>query len=155
MNSVAQMIALSLVVVGLVGGSVEQEQKSAKTATPQKQASSPHAFGESYATLLPGQKRLLDDFVRGYNQTTGSKLIPEQAYNGGRVSVRTTFDAVTHALLSTKLTNEKGQSLGLAIDLVDALDQVLGEEAGAGGDRQFRVYVYLKPNAIRHPERQS
>ena len=90
----------------------------------------------------------MDDFVRRYNQTTGSKLVPEQAYNGARVSVRTTFDAVTHALLSTKLTNEKGQSLGSAIDLVDALDQVLGEEAGAGGDRQFRMYVYLKPNAI-------
>ena len=78
----------------------------------------------------------------------GSTLDPEQAYNGARVSVRTTFDAVTHALLSTKLTNEKGQSLGRAIDLVDALDQVLGEEAGAGGDRQFRMYVNLKPNAI-------
>ena len=58
------------------------------------------------------------------------------------------FDAVTHALVSTKLTNEKSQSLGRAIDLVDALDQVLGEEARAGGDRQFRMYVYLKPNAI-------
>ena len=25
---------------------------------------------------------------------------------------------------------------------------MLGEEAGAGGDRQFQVYVYLEPNAI-------
>jgi hypothetical protein len=55
---------------------------------------------------------------------------------------------VTHALLSTKLTNEKGQSLGLAIDVVEALDQVLEEEAGAEGDREFRMYVYLKPRAI-------
>src|SRR5215469_4304919 len=148
MNSVAQMIALSLVLVGLVGGSAGQEQKPAKATTPQPKASTPRAFGQSYATLLPEQKRLLDDFVRRYNQTTGSKLNPEQAYNGARVSVRTTFDAITHALVSTKLTNEKGQSLGLAIDLVEALDQVLGEEAGAGGDRQFRMYVYLKPNAI-------
>ena len=97
----------------------------------------------------------MDDFVRRHNQTTVNKLVPRQAYDGARVSVRTTFDAVTHALLSTKLTCEKGQSLGRAIDLVDTLEQMLGEEAGAGGDRQFRVYVYLKPNAIRHPERQS
>jgi hypothetical protein len=41
-----------------------------------------------------------------------------------------------------KMTNEKGQSLELALDLVDAMDEVMGEEAGAGGDRQFRMYVY-------------
>src|SRR5215472_17228738 len=148
MNCVAQMIALSFVVAGLAGGSAAQGSKSTKATTPQPKATSPHTFGESYGTLLPEQKRLLDDFVRRYNQTTGSKLNPEQAYDGARISVRTTFDAVTHTLLSTKLTNEKGQNLGLAIDLVEALDQVLGEEAGAGGDRQFRMYVYLKPNAI-------
>jgi hypothetical protein len=148
MDRSVQAISFSLVVLLLAAGMSAQKQTQAKTTTQQKQASSPHAFGESYATLLPEQKRLLDDFVQRYNQTTGSKLNPEQAYNGARVSVRTTFDAITHALLSTKLTNEKGQSLGLAIDVVEALDQVLGEEAGAGGDRQFRMYVYLKPNAI-------
>src|SRR6516225_9339609 len=147
MNRPIQLISLGFVVFLLAAGMSAQKQTEAKTTTQQKQATSPHAFGESYATLLPEQKRLLDDFVRRYNQTTGSKLNPEQAYDGARVSVRTTFDAVTHALLSTKLTNEKGQSLGPAIGLVEALDQVLGEEAGAGGDRQFRMYVYLKPNA--------
>ena len=148
MNCLVQGIILSLVVAGLAGDSAAQKQTPAKATSPEKQADSPHAFGESYVTLLPEQKRLLVDFVRRYDQTTGSKLDPEQLYNGARVSARTTFDAVTHALLSTKLTNEKGQSLGRAIDLVEAMDQVLGEEAGAGGDRQFRIYVYLKPNAI-------
>jgi hypothetical protein len=148
MNCVAQIIVLSLVVAGLFGDLAGQEQKPAKTTTPQPTASGQRAFGQSYVSLLPEQKRLIDDFVRRYNQTTDSKLNPEQAYNGARVSVRTTFDAITHALVSTKLTNEKGQSLGLAIDVVEALDEVLGEEAGAGGDRQFRMYVYLKPNAI-------
>src|SRR6516164_9284511 len=147
MNRPNRAIGLGLVLLVLAALSA-QNQTQAKTNTPHKEATSPHAFGESYATLLPEQKRLLDDFVRRYNQTTGSKLDPEQAYDGARVSVRTTFDAVTHALLSTKLTNEKGQSLGPAIGLVEALDQVLGEEAGAGGDRQFRMYVYLKPNAV-------
>ena len=68
MNSVAQIISLSLVVAGLVGASAGQEQKPAKATTPQPKASSPRVFGESYATLLPEQKRLLDDFVRRYNQ---------------------------------------------------------------------------------------
>jgi hypothetical protein len=64
--------------------------------------------------------------------TTENKLAPEQAYNGARVSVRTTFDAVTHALLFTKMTNEKGQNLGLAIDLIDARDQVLEKKKEQG-----------------------
>jgi len=148
MNRAVRAIGCSLVVLVLAAEISAQKSEPAKATTPQPIASGPRAFGQSYATLLPEQKRLLDDFVRRYNQTTGSKLNPEQAYDGARVSVRTTFDAVTHALLSTKLTDDKGQSLGLAIDLVEALDQVLGEEPGAGGDRQFRMYVYLKPNAI-------
>jgi hypothetical protein len=148
MNCRVHVIVLSLVLTGLTANSLAEKPTPAKATTPQEQPTSPHAFGESYATLLPDQKRLLEDFARRYNQTTGSTLDPEQAYDGARVSVRTTFDAVTHALLSTKLTNEKGQSLGRAIDLVEALDQVLGEEAGVGGDRQFRMYVYLKSDAI-------
>jgi hypothetical protein len=148
MKRLIQAISASLAILLLAVGVSAQKSTAEKDATPQKQASTPHVFGESYGTLLPEQKHLLDDFVRRYNQTTVSKLVPEQVYNSARVSVRTTFDAVTHALLSTQMTNERGQNLGLAIELVDALDQVLGEEAGAGGDRQFRMYVYLKPNAI-------
>jgi hypothetical protein len=55
---------------------------------------------------------------------------------------------VTHALLETKLADPEGKSLGRAIDLVDAVDEVMGEESGVGGDRQFRIYVYLKPDAV-------
>ena len=40
------------------------------------------------------------------------------------------------------------RALGSAIDLIDAIDEVMGEESGVGGDRQFRLYVYLKPNAV-------
>ena len=105
-------------------------------------------LGKSYAALRPEQKQLVDEFVRRYNATTGSKLLPEQAYNNARLSVRTTFDGVTHALLNAKITDAQGKSLGRAIDLVDAVDEVMGEEPGVGGDRQFRLYVYLKPKAI-------
>src|SRR6516164_5982533 len=144
MNRPIQVICSSLAVFLLAAGTSAQKQTPAKPFGP----TSPRAFGQSYDTLLPEQKKLVDDFIRRYNETTGNKATPKEAYDNARMSVRTTFDAVTHALLSTKMTDEKGQSLGLAIDLVDALDQVLGEETGARGDRQFRMYVYLKPNAI-------
>ena len=119
-----------------------------QAATPPASNAENRELGKSYAALRPEQKRLVDDLIRHYNATTGSKLVPEQAYDNARLSVRTTFDAVTHALLNAKITDAQGKSLGRAIDLVDAVDQVMGEESGAGGDHQFRLYVYLKPNAV-------
>jgi len=119
-----------------------------RAADPQKQSSDTQDLGKSYAMLRPEQKRLVDDFVRHYNQTTGSKLVPEQGYDRARLSIRTTFDGVTHALLNAPLSDAHGKSLGHAIDLVDTIDEVMGEESGVGGDRQFRIYVYLKPDSL-------
>src|SRR5437764_1178022 len=102
----------------------------------------------NYSTLQPEQKKLVDDYVRRYAATMGTTIAPQEAYDSARMSVRTTFDSVTHALLRVELTDAEGKKLGRAIDLVDAVDEVMGEEAGAGGDRQFRLYVYLKPTAI-------
>ena len=76
---------------------------------------------------------MVDDFVRRYNEDTGSKATPAQAYDDARMSLRTTFDAVTHALLTTKMSNEKGQSLG--------------HRYGGCDDRQFRTAVSFHENA--------
>jgi hypothetical protein len=129
-----------------VGQSPSKPKKT--TATSASAEEPPKEFGKSYDTLRPEQKKLVDDYVRRYDQTTGSKIIAGDAYDSARVSIRTTFDAVTHALIKADLTNAKGQSLGRAFDLVDAVDDILGEEANVGGDRQFRLYVYLKPRAV-------
>jgi hypothetical protein len=126
----------------------QTKTEPAKATAPTNPSSSAKEFGKSYATLRPEQKKLLDDYVERYNQTTGEKIAPQAAYDAARLSVRTTFDAVTHALLNAKLTDAQGKSLGPAIDLVDAVDEVMGEEADVGGDRQFRLYVYLKPTAF-------
>jgi hypothetical protein len=126
-----------------------QTQPDTKKPSPsQRTESGGPEIGKSYAMLRPEQKRLVDDFVSRYNATTGSKFVPAEAYDSARLSVRTTFDAVTHALLKAKLTDAKGKSLGHALDLVDTVDEVMGEQSGVGGDRQFRVYVYLKPTAM-------
>lgn len=139
-------ILLSLFSVDSV---VAQTPPIQKNATPlQNTGSGEREIGKSYATLRPEQQRLVDDFVSRYNQATGSQLVPEQAYDKARLSVRTTFDAVTHALLNAKITDTTGKNLGHAIDLVEAIDEVMGEESGVAGDRQFRLYAYLKPNAF-------
>ncbi len=129
----------------LASGQTNPNKK--KTESPKDGNSSPE-IGKSYSNLQPEQKRLVDDYVSHYNQTTGSNVVPQEAYDNARLSVRTTFDAVTHALLKAKLTDLHGKDLGCAIDLVDAVEEVMGEESAVGGDRQFRVYLYLKPNAV-------
>ena len=127
----------------------QTQPNSTKQATdPPKQGSGDREIGKRYSKLLPEQRRLVDDYVGHYNQTTASKLVPQEAYDNSRLSVRTTFGGVTHALSKTQLTDAKGQSLGRAIDLVDSVDEVMGEESGVGGDRQFRIYVYLKLTAV-------
>jgi len=148
MNQWIRAISTSLAVIALAAGASAQNQtKPKKPSAPQKAAANPQEFGKSYATLRPEQKKLIDDFIRRYNTTTGSKIVSQEGYDGARMSVRTTFDAVTHALLMAKLTDAQGNNLGRTIDFIDAIDEVMGEEAGVGGDRQFRLYVYLKPTA--------
>jgi hypothetical protein len=145
MTRLLLLILFSLVAREL---SFPQPQPNQKATTSQKPKSEALELGRSYAELRPEQVRLIDSFIRSYNDITGSALVPQQAYDNARLSIRTTFDAVTHALLNAKMTDSQGKSLGRAIDLVDAVDQVMGEESGASGDQQFRLYVYLKPNAV-------
>ena len=106
-------------------------------------------FGGSYDKLNPEQRKLIDDWIAAYNVRTGKSLTPEAAYNAVPISIRTTFEAVTHALLTTKLTNRNKQPLGTALDIIESVETVKGKVPGARGDLQFRVYVTLRPNAIQ------
>jgi hypothetical protein len=145
MTRLLLLILFSLVTTEL---SFPQPQPDQKATTSEKPKGEALELGRSYAELRPEQVRLIDNFIRSYNATTGSALVPQKVYDDARLSIRTTFDAVTHALLNAQMTDSQGKSLGRAIDLVDAVDQVMGEESGAGGDMQFRLYVYLTPNAV-------
>jgi hypothetical protein len=117
MNLKAGLIVLILLSIIAVEFVVAQTQPIQNT-TPQKPEGEDRAIGDSYATLRPQQQRLVDEFVGRYNQATGKELVPQQAYDSARLSVRTTFDAVTHALLHANMTDSTGKSLGHAIDLV-------------------------------------
>ncbi len=85
-----------------------------------------------------------------YQKIIKRPVDPETAFNHLSLSARTTFDAITHALLSTKLTDQNGgKSLGTAFDLLDMVESVNGQVAGARGDHQYRIYVQLKPDALQ------
>jgi hypothetical protein len=108
----------------------------------------PAQFGGAYSGLGARRQLLVDDWVARFNQVTGLKVEAGPFYDAYiRFSMKTTFDAVTHALMTTPLTDASGQKLGDALEIVERVDSVRGQVAGAGGDRQFRIYVTLKPGA--------
>jgi hypothetical protein len=100
-----------------------------------------------YVELEPERQRLFDTYARAINVRLGENLTPEERFRTLSPSEQTTFDGVTHALLHSPLTNDGGQPLGRAIDLVDSVERIAGEQAGRSGDQQFRIYVKLRPNA--------
>jgi len=106
-----------------------------------------HEFHGTYEELSPAQRKLIDEWYAEYNQMTHDNSQPTD-YNQFSMSTRTTFEAVTHALISTPLTDKSGKSLGSALDLVQSIEAINGKVPHARGDLQFRVYVVLKPDAL-------
>ena len=111
-------------------------------------------FGGAYADLGERRQKLVDDWVARFNRSTGQTLKSEAFYDTYlRLSKKTTFEAVSHALMTTALTDASGTSLGDALALVDHVNSVRGEVPGASGDSQFRMYVRLLPTARATLER--
>ena len=100
-----------------------------------------------YVELDADRQRIFDTYARAMNVKLGENLSPEERFRALSLSEQTTFDAITHALLHSTLTDDAGQPLGKALDLVAGLDRIAGEQAGKSGDQQFRIYVTLQPNA--------
>lgn len=105
-------------------------------------------FGGAYAELDQRRQRLIDDWVARFVKVTGQQVDAPAFYDQVlAVSTKTTFEAVTNALMTTQLTDATGQSFGDALTLIERIDTVKGEVPGASGDRQFRIYVRLVPQA--------
>jgi hypothetical protein len=99
-----------------------------------------------YSSLDDRRQGILDGSARAYNETTGRNLTTAQWFDQLTLSERTTFDAVTHALMNSELTDENGEDLGTAFDLIEGLERIAGQYSGRGGDQQFRLYVNLRPD---------
>ncbi len=114
----------------------------------EKPANQPVDFHGTYEELKPPQKQLIDEWYAEYNRMTNDSSDPKE-YNQFSLSTRTTFEAVTHALMTTNLTDKSGKSMGTALDLVQAIEAINGKVPRARGDLQFRMYVLLKPDALQ------
>ena len=108
----------------------------------------------TYSELDARRRQLVDDWIARVEKTTGRQIEAGPFYDDVlSVSAKTTFDAVTHALLTTKLTDRSGVSHGDALALVARVEALRGEVTGAPGDRQFRMYVQLVDGAVDLLER--
>ena len=138
LTSGAYAFVVFLALVSSVGpGSAQQEDP---TAT---------GFGGSYSSLKPAQQRLVDDWFGRFSAAIAKTVDPAEGYDKLPLSTKTTFNAVTHALLKTKLSDQSGNSLSeSSMDLVDKVDGVAGAILGTRGDQQFRIYVQMKPGAL-------
>ena len=106
-------------------------------------------FGGGYDSLAPEQQALVRAWHEEYAKITGNQVDPKVGYDNLKLSVRTTFEAVTHALLHTPLTDADGKPLGTALSLVRMVESVHGEVPQTRGDEQFRVYVRLQDDALK------
>jgi hypothetical protein len=113
-----------------------------KPATPQLQ------FAGTYEQLRPAQRALIDEWYAEYDRLM-NEHDPPSDYNTLSLSTRTTFEAVSHALLTTSLTSKEGQPMGNALDVVQGIETINGKVPQARGDLQFRMYVVLKPDAVQ------
>jgi hypothetical protein len=118
------------------------------TAGTKAQQTTPN-FGGAYAGLDERRQQLIKDWVLRFTKATGQSVEPGGFYDDiVNLSTKTTFEAVTHALMTTRLTDGSGTSLGDALGLVERIEAVRGEIPEARGDRQFRMYAQLKPGAL-------
>ncbi len=66
----------------------------------------PTQFGGEYAGLDARRQQLIADWVGRFNEVTGQTSAAAPFYDSQvRMSARTTFDAVTNALMRTSLTD--------------------------------------------------
>ncbi len=132
----------SLVLIGTAATAIPSD-------APAGQSGPTFQFSGRYADLAPAQQRLLNDWLERFIQLTGKTLPPtEEIYERVSISNRATFEAITHALLNTSLSDESGAPMGNALELVLHMETVRGQMPGVGGDLQFRMYARLRPDAL-------
>jgi hypothetical protein len=85
----------------------------------------------SYARLKGRQAAIFSDWAVAQATKTGTARAPASAYAALDQTQRSTYEAITHALSRSKLTDANGGVLkASAIDLVAGLDEIAGQVKG-------------------------
>jgi len=103
---------------------------------------------DQFSQMRPKARALFDKWAVQQASKDGRTADARKLFLALPVSRRSVFAAITNALLFTKLTDPAGKQFGSAIDLVDSIDSIAGDEEGKGSDERFRLYVNLKPGSL-------
>jgi len=116
---------------------------------PQAAPQTPTALNnaDAYVRLQPAQQALVEQMFRDAGAAAGADS-PAAFYGSWPLHRQTTFEAATHSLLRTTLTDAEGADLGHGLSLLGRIERVAGQEPGVRGDQQFRLYVELRPDAF-------
>jgi hypothetical protein len=153
MRSVLPCWRMLAVLLTLALGTLQGVSGAGSTQT-QPAAGQVPRFGGAYSGLDARRQQLVKDWVARFSEVIGRQLEPGPFYDEQiTLSQKTTFDAITYALMMTPLADESGTKYGDGLSIIDRVDSVRGQVLGAKGDRQFRMYVRLKPDAVKMLER--
>ncbi len=94
-----------------------------------------------YSRLTSKQKALIDKWA------AKESMSGQARFTAMTLSQHSTFEAISNALERTKLTDNRGKVIGTAMDMIESVELVAGQEEGKGSDEQFRLYVRLIPGA--------
>ena len=99
----AVLLVLALGTLHGVSGAAGAQAQSAAGQAPR--------FGGAYSGLDARRQQLVKDWVTRFSEVIGRQLEPGPFYDEQiTLSQKTTFDAITYALMTTTLTDESGTS---------------------------------------------
>lgn len=107
-----------------------------------------------FEDLAPEQRSLILRLLTRCGVASGLSSLPASVFGQFSASQRATFVGITHAMLNTHLLDDRnGNELGDALQLIEELLEINGENSALSSDQQFQLVVRLIPNAAQKLER--
>jgi len=106
-----------------------------------------------FEDLAPEQRAIIQRFFARCDVAADRPALAASIFGQLNASQRTTFVAITHALLHTLLPGRDGKELGKALGVIEDLIDIQGENIGQPSDQQFQLIVRLAPDARERLER--
>jgi hypothetical protein len=108
-----------------------------------------------FEDLAPRQRAIVRGVLARCGATGGARpSLAASVFGQWNASQRATFVGITHAMLNTQLIDSRdGKELGDALQLVEELLDIYGENDALPSDKQFQLVVRLTPDAFQKLER--
>jgi len=101
-----------------------------------------------FEDLAPKQRAIIRGVVIRCGFTGTRSSLAASVFGRWNASQRATFVPITHALSHTQLIDSRdGKKLGNALELIEDLIDIQGENQSLPSDRQFQLIVRLTPDA--------